>query len=110
MGRSEFTLYSRGADEGEVMSAFLTQYYCDAPVPADISLNILPDDHTVVEWLQDTAAGKLDITVPARGRKKELVDMAYKMFLLPQISSLKNLQTTHNVKLKWFLAMDLRKR
>ncbi|MCG7848077.1 MAG: excinuclease ABC subunit UvrC [ANME-2 cluster archaeon] len=78
VGRSEFTLYSRGADEGEVMSAFLTQYYCDAPVPADISLNILPEDHTVVEWLQDTAAGKLDITVPGRGRKKELVDMAYK--------------------------------
>ena len=78
VGRSEFTLYSRGADEGEVMSAFLTQYYSDAPVPADISLNILPDDHTVLEWLQDTAAGKLDITVPGRGRKKELVDMAYK--------------------------------
>ncbi|KAF5410700.1 MAG: UvrABC system protein C [Candidatus Methanocomedens sp.] len=78
VGRSEFTLYSRDADEGEVMSAFLTQYYCDAPVPADISLNILPDDHTVVEWLQDMAAGKLDIIVPGRGRKKELVDMAYK--------------------------------
>ncbi len=78
VGRSEFTLYSRGADEGEVMSAFLTQYYSDAPVPADISLNILPDDHTVLEWLQDTASGKLDITVPGRGRKKELVDMAYK--------------------------------
>ncbi len=78
VGRSEFTLYSRGADEGEVMSAFLTQYYSDAPVPADISLNILPDDHTVLEWLQDTASGKLDITVPGRGRKKKLVDMAYK--------------------------------
>ncbi len=60
------------------MSAFLTQYYSDAPVPADISLNILPDDHTVLEWLQDTASGKLDITVPGRGRKKKLVDMAYK--------------------------------
>ncbi len=78
VGRSEFMLYSRGADEGKVMSAFLTQYYSDAPVPANISLNILPDDDTVLEWLQDTAAGKLDITVPGRGRKKELVYMAYK--------------------------------
>lgn len=78
MGRSEFTLYSRGAGEREVMSAFLTQYYSDAPVPAHISLNVLPDDHTVLEWLQDTAAGKLNITMPGRGRKKELVDMAYK--------------------------------
>lgn len=77
VGRSEFTLYSRGADEKEVMSAFLTQYYSDAPVPADISLNVMPDDHTALEWLQSTAGGNLDIAVPARGRKKELVDMAY---------------------------------
>ncbi|MDW7776348.1 MAG: excinuclease ABC subunit UvrC [Methanosarcinales archaeon] len=78
VGRSEFTLYSRGADEGEVMSAFLTQYYSDAPLPAAISLNVMPDDHTVLEWLQSTSAGKRDITVPGRGRKKELVDMAYR--------------------------------
>ena len=78
VGRSEFTLYSRGAEVEEVMSAFLTQYYSDAPVPTEILLSVLPDDPTVLEWLGDMSDGKLDIAVPGRGRKKELVDMAYK--------------------------------
>ncbi|MDF1557442.1 MAG: excinuclease ABC subunit UvrC [ANME-2 cluster archaeon] len=76
VGRSEFTLHSRGAGEGEVMSAFLIQYYSDAPLPASILLNVLPDDQAVLEWLRDAAAGKVDIAVPNKGRKKKLVDMA----------------------------------
>lgn len=74
MGRSEFVMNSCGAEDNEVMGAFLKQYYSDAPVPGDILLDTMPDDPTISEWL--LSLGNVNINIPARGRKKELVDMA----------------------------------
>jgi excinuclease ABC subunit C len=78
VGRGEFTLDSKDADDGEVMSAFLKQYYNNEPIPREILLDIVPDDPAIVQWLQKAASRKVDITVPAKGRKKELVEMASK--------------------------------
>ncbi len=37
----------------------------------------MPDDPAILKWLQGVA-GKVDIIIPSRGRKKELVDMAFR--------------------------------
>ena len=77
VGRAEFTLNSQNASESEIMGAFLKQYYSDAPVPGEVLLDTMPDDPAILEWLRGVA-GKVDIIVPSRGRKKELVDMAFR--------------------------------
>jgi len=76
VGRSEFVLNSCGAEDNEVMGAFIKQYYSDAPVPGEILLDTMPDDATILEWLR--SLGNVNINIPARGRKKELVEMANK--------------------------------
>lgn len=76
VGKGEFTLDSKDASKSEIMGAFLKHYYSEAPIPGEILLNIMPDDPAILLWLEKITSGKVNITVPARGRKKELVDMA----------------------------------
>jgi len=76
IGRAEYNLSSNNANEQEIMSAFLKQYYSDAPIPEEILIDIMPDDPAVLQWLKSASNGKAVIYVPLRGRKKELVEMA----------------------------------
>jgi excinuclease ABC subunit C len=41
-------------------------------------MDIMPDDPTIIQWLKSISAGKVEIMIPGRGRKKELVEMASK--------------------------------
>ncbi|MCK5217809.1 MAG: excinuclease ABC subunit UvrC [Methanosarcinales archaeon] len=78
IGHGEYTLDVMDASEQEVMSTFMKQYYRDAPIPTEILVDIMPDDPTIIHWLKSISAGKVEIMIPVRGRKKELVEMASK--------------------------------
>jgi excinuclease ABC subunit C len=78
IGHGEYTLDVMDASEQEVMSTFMKQYYRDAPIPTEILVDIMPDDPTIIHWLKSISACKVEIMIPGRGRKKELVEMASK--------------------------------
>lgn len=78
IGHGEYTLDVMDASEQEVMSTFMKQYYRDAPIPTEILVDIMPDDPTIIHWLKSISACKVEIMIPVRGRKKELVEMASK--------------------------------
>jgi excinuclease ABC subunit C len=80
IGSEYFVL--EGAEEEtaeEIVSSFLTQFYQDATeVPREV---VLPNDVTeariIEQWLKDRRGGrKVKLTVPRRGNKRELVQLA----------------------------------
>jgi excinuclease ABC subunit C len=64
-----------------ILEQFITQFYADmSEVPKEL---LLPDEieqaRIIERWLQDKRNGnKVSITVPKRGQKKELVQMAHR--------------------------------
>ncbi len=62
----------------EILEAFLKQYYRDKGfVPPDIILSDTIDDKRLIsEWLTGKAGKKVSISVPSRGDKKKLANMA----------------------------------
>lgn len=78
-GREHFALEgTQGSEDGEVLRSFVQQFYDSAPqVPPEI---ILPADldgmRVIEEWLHSKRGTKVSFTVPRRGAKRELVQMA----------------------------------
>jgi excinuclease ABC subunit C len=65
------------AQEGEVLQAALQQLYEERIAPSEISLPLaLEDLDAIAEWLSARAGRKVRITVPSRGDKRALVDLA----------------------------------
>jgi excinuclease ABC subunit C len=62
----------------EIISSSLTQYYDGgAQIPDEIIIPCsLPDEAVIAEWLTDKKEKKVALTVPARGTKNALLDMA----------------------------------
>jgi excinuclease ABC subunit C len=65
-------------DDQQLLSSFLTQFYDSA---AEVPPNILMADHVeepmiIEQWLAQKGGHKVEIQVPRRGEKKQLVDMA----------------------------------
>ena len=57
-------------------SAFLYQYYSTRPVPERIMVNVMPDGAAALESALSERAGRpVRISVPARGRARNLVDL-----------------------------------
>ncbi|MGA0541426.1 excinuclease ABC subunit UvrC [Neotabrizicola sp. VNH66] len=66
-----------GAEEPEILQAFLTQFYDDKEPPRLILLSHpLEDPDLVAEALSDRAGRKVELAVPQRGEKAELVENA----------------------------------
>ena len=62
---------------GEVLGAFLAQFYADKPAPALLLLSHeIEEKELLCEALGIWAKRKVEIAVPRRGEKKELVDHA----------------------------------
>jgi excinuclease ABC subunit C len=78
LGSKSFTPIKLKTDITEVISACLTQYYdSGADLPDEIILPChLPDENIIIEWLSDKKDKKLLMTVPLRGAKNALLDMA----------------------------------
>jgi excinuclease ABC subunit C len=66
-----------GAEAGEIMEAFLTQFYDDKEPPRMILLSHMVDNEDlVVQALSGLAGRKVELLLPQRGEKAELVENA----------------------------------
>jgi len=66
-----------GAEEAEILTAFLTQFYDDKEPPRLILLShTVEDEDLVVQALSERAGRKVELAVPLRGEKAELVENA----------------------------------
>ena len=74
------TLYPRtgeGANESELISAFIAQHYLDKAVPAEILVNVGPEDRDVLQESLTTQSGrKVRITNSPRGDRARWLRMA----------------------------------
>jgi excinuclease ABC subunit C len=78
VGSRKFSLDNVGSGSGEVIEAFLTQYYAAQPlVPGEILISgNLEDKSTVEEWFHGLTGRKIRVHRPLRGDKRRLVNMA----------------------------------
>ncbi len=66
-----------GAEEPEILKAFLAQFYDDKPPPRQILLSHAVEDEELVRELLSARAGRnVDMRVPQRGEKVALVENA----------------------------------
>ncbi|MDH4163248.1 MAG: excinuclease ABC subunit UvrC [Nitrospirota bacterium] len=78
-GRKDFTFTEvRGMSGEDVLTDFLHQFYAkEMIVPAEVLLPLeVPDRDILERWLADRRGAKVEVSVPHRGRKRELVQMA----------------------------------
>lgn len=79
IGREYFLLDgTEGEADEEVLRDFLTQFYDEAAhIPREVLLPHQVEEARIIEqWLHQKRTTKVTITVPRRGKKKQLVDMA----------------------------------
>ena len=79
MGRESF-FFDRvsGWSSGEILSAFVRQFYArDVTAPPEILLSEEPPEASLTaEWLGQRRGGRVELHAPQRGKKRELVGMA----------------------------------
>jgi excinuclease ABC subunit C len=78
VGSRNYSIHCEWQNTSEPLEAFLKQYYRDKGfVPSEIILSDAIDDKRLIsEWLTGMAGKKVSISVPSRGDKKKLVNMA----------------------------------
>ncbi|MCW5683200.1 MAG: excinuclease ABC subunit UvrC [Pseudolabrys sp.] len=75
--RAYFPKADRALGPGEVLGAFIAQFYDDKPSPSAILLSHDVEERALLaEALSTRASRRIDISIPQRGEKKELVDHA----------------------------------
>jgi excinuclease ABC subunit C len=75
--RAYFPRADKYVTSGELLAAFLGQFYDDKPLPALIMLSHEIEEKALFEEAFSTHAGhKVEVLVPQRGEKKQLVDHA----------------------------------
>jgi len=78
-GRETFTMENvADRDDGEVLAAFVQQYYDGAAlVPAQVLAPQRVPDHEILEaWLTEQRGRRVELEVPQRGDKKRLLGLA----------------------------------
>ncbi|NLG04424.1 MAG: excinuclease ABC subunit UvrC, partial [Clostridia bacterium] len=81
IGREHF--YMKNSEEEPVpaiIQSFVMQFYAGTPfIPKEIIIPCEIDDHTLIEeWLSSKRGNKVHITVPQKGKKEKLVELAEK--------------------------------
>ena len=75
--RAYFPRADRSFAGGEVLGAFLAQFYDDKPCPRCIFISHEIDDRALLAEALSTKSGyKVEVSVPQRGEKRDLVDHA----------------------------------
>ena len=75
--RAYFPKADRSLGAGEVLGAFLAQFYDDKPCPRCVFISVdIPDRELLAEALTTKSGHRVDVTVPVRGEKKALVEHA----------------------------------
>jgi excinuclease ABC subunit C len=79
IGREYFLLEgTEDEEEAEILGEFLTQFYDEAAhIPKEVLLPREVEEARIIEqWLKQKRSTKVTISVPQRGKKKQLVQMA----------------------------------
>lgn len=80
IGRDNFFLHDDGDEPREVLTAFIKQYYNEATfVPKEIAAPYLPEpeeQQLIASWLMEKAQRKVELLLPQRGVKRELLQLA----------------------------------
>jgi excinuclease ABC subunit C len=75
--RAYFPRHDRNLATGEVLAAFLGQFYSDKPPPKTVALSQdVPERDLLEQALTERADGRVRIVVPERGEKRKPVDHA----------------------------------
>jgi excinuclease ABC subunit C len=75
--RAFFPTHTEGLSEEEVMQAFLAQFYEEVPPARCILVDReLPEADLIAEALREGAGGKVEISVPQRGNRRNLMAQA----------------------------------
>lgn len=75
--RAYFPKADKSLEEADILESFLAQFYDDKPAPRQILLShALEEQDLLAEALSERTGRKVEIAVPRRGEKKELVDHA----------------------------------
>ena len=78
-GQDSFDLEFPSRDEpSAILNGFIKKFYSNRRViPAEIYVEEKPDDASTIEdWLSESRSGKVEIRVPERGKKKNILSMA----------------------------------
>lgn len=81
VGREAFLVAEAGgATDGEILGAFVKQYYAGASfIPREILVEAPVDDAPAIEaWLRGRRGGRVSLAVPRRGEKRRLVELVKK--------------------------------
>ncbi len=67
-----------GTDDGEILSAFIRQFYSKnvTPAPELLLSEEVPESDLLSEWLSGLAGRRVGLVVPQRGTKRDFVAMA----------------------------------
>lgn len=75
--RAFFPSHTEGLDEGEVLQAFLAQFYEEVPPPRLILTDrALPEGDLLAEALREGAGGRVEVSTPQRGDRRRLMEQA----------------------------------
>jgi excinuclease ABC subunit C len=75
--RAFFPTHTEGLSEDEVMTSFLAQFYEEVPPARTILVDReLPEADLLAEAFREAAGGKVEISVPQRGSKRNLLAQA----------------------------------
>jgi excinuclease ABC subunit C len=77
-GTRDYLFENKGGSSGEVMEAFLKQYYHQAPfIPKRILVSDMVEDlASIAGWISELAGKRVSIQQPRAGEKRRLVEMA----------------------------------
>lgn len=76
--RSYFPQHTQDEEPGEVMAAFLGQFYADKVPPRELILSQEPAEQDIVaRALSEKAGHKVTLSIPKRGDRRRLVEHAY---------------------------------
>ncbi len=78
IGRESFVMQGTQHEESpQIMTGFIKQFYSSSPnIPPRLLLQHPVEDMVVLkDWLQGKRGGRIDIQVPRRGSRKQLVDI-----------------------------------
>ncbi|GBQ17037.1 excinuclease ABC subunit C [Acetobacter cibinongensis NRIC 0482] len=75
--RSFFPAHAREEEAGDILSAFIAQFYDDKPCPAQVLVNQdLSEEGLLSEALSLKRGRKVEVLAPQRGEKKHVLDHA----------------------------------
>jgi len=77
-GREHFMMTTTGEETSDVLAAFIKQFYSEAAyIPKEISLVGQPSERdSIAEWLGGLAGRQVTISVPQKGEKRDMVNLA----------------------------------